>query len=130
MKVAIEGLGANKSKKAITRTGKAMGVLSKVVDSFDYEAGVTVPSGKHSVKTMEKDIKIITERLMECDAFNPQTKLHHKSFRHLKSNMIKTLEEDVFKDWMVERFAIDLQRVPIPMESDLDSDSDEEQPLD
>ena len=49
VKVAIEGLGANKSKKAITRTGKAMGVLIKVVDSFDYEAGVTVPSGKHSV---------------------------------------------------------------------------------
>ena len=49
------------------------------------------------MKTMEKDIKIITEWLMECDAFNPQTKLHHKSFRHLKSNLIKTLEEDVFK---------------------------------
>jgi hypothetical protein len=49
VKLAIEG-----AKKAIIRTGRAIGVLTKAVDSFDHGAGVPVPSGKHYTKTMEK----------------------------------------------------------------------------
>lgn len=48
VKVAVEELGANKSKKVITRAGKAIGILSKITDSFDKSVNVAVPSGKHS----------------------------------------------------------------------------------
>ena len=34
-KVAIEGLGVNKSEKAITRVGKAIGTMTRTLDKFD-----------------------------------------------------------------------------------------------
>ena len=123
VKTAIEGLGSNKSKTGITRAGKAIGVLKEVTESYDKEAGVTVPSGKHSRKSMEKDIALITQQLMECDVFDPETKATHNSFLHLKTNLIKTLDESALKEWMVERFSLSLHPLPIIIESD-DEDSD------
>ena len=35
VKIEIEGLGANKSKKVITRSGKAIGVVTKAVETLD-----------------------------------------------------------------------------------------------
>ena len=35
VKIEIEGLGANKSKKAITRSGKAIGVVTKAVETLN-----------------------------------------------------------------------------------------------
>lgn len=123
VKVAIEGLGANKSKKGITRAAKAIGVLSKVMDSFDEAVSVSVPGNKHAKKSMDKDIEIIVGQLMECEVFNSKTQSSHSSFRQLKTNLIKTLNEKVLKEWMVERFAQHLQPPPINIESD-DSDND------
>ena len=109
VKVAIDGLGANKSKKAIGRVAKAMGVLSETTKSFDSTVGITAPSGKHSDPKTAKDLKRITTQLLECAIFNPQTQDIHSSFPHLKKNLIRTLEEQQLKDWMAERFSILLQ---------------------
>ena len=40
VKIAIEGLGANKSENAIKRTAKAVGVLSKALESYDAALGI------------------------------------------------------------------------------------------
>ena len=58
VKVAIDGLGANKSKKAIGRVAKAMGVLSETTKSFDSKVGITAPSGKHSDPKTAKDLSV------------------------------------------------------------------------
>lgn len=109
VKVAIDGLGANKSKKAIKRAGKAaIGVLSEAMESYDIEVGIKPPSGKHSKAETSKDLEKVVNQLMECDVFVYTTKAH-SSFSQLKTNLIKTLEEDKLKDWMVERFSILLQ---------------------
>ena len=52
VKIAIEGLGANKSENAIKRTAKAVGVLSKALESYDAALGIRSTSGKHSKKVM------------------------------------------------------------------------------
>lgn len=109
VKVAIDGLGPNKSKKAIGRVGKAMGILSEATKSYDAKVGINAPSGKHSDSKVMNDIKCVTEKLLDCDIFNPQTKQSHHSFLHLKKNLIRTLNEDKLKDWMVERFSMLLQ---------------------
>ena len=67
VKVSIEGLGANKSKKAIQRVAIAMGVLSKTTGSFDDEVGVVFPSGKHSEQSQLKDVTKIVQQFLECD---------------------------------------------------------------
>lgn len=122
VKVAIEGLGANKSKKAITRVAKAIGVLTEVTDSFDEAVCVAVPSSKYSKKSMEKDIDVIVKQLMECDVFNPEKKSIHASFRYLKPNLIKTIDETTLKEWMAERLAQNLQPPSILMEESENED--------
>ena len=52
VKTAMEGLGANKANvKAMTRMGKAVGLLSHIMQSFDEETNVSQPSGKKSSQT-------------------------------------------------------------------------------
>ncbi len=41
---------------------------------------------------------------MECDVFNPSNTKAHKSFT-FHCNLIKTLEEQKLKEWMVEQFS-------------------------
>jgi L1 cell adhesion molecule like protein len=55
-KIAIDGLGANKSQKAIQRTGKAIGTLTSALDKFDMANSVAGVSGHHSVRSSEKDL--------------------------------------------------------------------------
>ena len=55
VKIAIEGLGANKSENAIKRTAKAVGVLSKALESYDAALGIRSTSGKHSKKVLIRD---------------------------------------------------------------------------
>ena len=123
MKVSIEGLGANKSEKAIGRVAKALGVLSKTTESFDSKLGLKAPGGKHSDADEKKDLAKIVSQLLENDIFNPAITTTHRSFIHLKKNLIKTLDETQLKDWMIERFAI-LVQPEISPSINIDSDDD------
>lgn len=80
-------------------------------------------SGKHSAK-MIKDLDLVVMELLEWDVFNPTNRITHASFSHLKTNPIKTLEEDKLKDCMVERFSIlvqpDFSAPPINSDSEND----------
>ena len=122
VKVAIEGLGANKTKKAIERVAKAIGVLSDTTESYSSEVGLEPPSGKHSDTQMTADLSRIIMQLLECDVFNPKTKAVHNSFTNLKTNLIKTLEEDKLKDWMVKQFSMLLQPDFTPLNIDSDNE--------
>ena len=46
-KIAIDGLGANKSQKAIKRIGKAIGTVSLSIENFDAISNVPAVSGAH-----------------------------------------------------------------------------------
>ena len=98
VKVSIEGLGANKSEKAIKRVAKAMGALSKTTESFDSEVGVASPSGKHSDESQLKDLKNIIQQLLECDSFNRTAQRYLRSFPHIKRNLLKALDEKKLKE--------------------------------
>ncbi len=75
MKTAIEGLGANKLKKAIVRAGRAVGSLTGFMNSFDKEIGVCKPSGKHSEKSRDRDlVKIVDKLLLKMDKFLIRTR--------------------------------------------------------
>lgn len=54
-KTAIKCRGANKSQKAIIRTGKAVGVLTDTVAKFDDDNKITPESGKHAAASAKKD---------------------------------------------------------------------------
>ena len=111
-------------KKAITRSGKAIGVVTKAVETLDEAIGISPRSSKHSTKGMEKDVFVITDQHRKCDVFNPGSKLRHKSFNHLKTNIIKTLDETSLKEWMVDRFSRNLEQLPILMNQEQYEDND------
>ena len=106
VKTAINGLGSNKSEKAIVRAGRAIGVLETAINSYDKEVVVSVPSGKHSVAAKMVDLEAIVKLLLESAVFEECSKKTYKSFLSLKTNLIRTLNEKDFKDWMVERFSV------------------------
>ncbi len=58
-KTSIQGLGANKSKKAIIRVGKTIGVTDNLLSNFDCENNVPPVSDNHNAKSMEKDLTTI-----------------------------------------------------------------------
>ncbi len=50
-KTAVDGLGANKTEKAIDRVGKTVGTLTETLDMYDIENHVGEESGAHTSKT-------------------------------------------------------------------------------
>ena len=57
-KMAIWGLGVNKTAKSVTRIGKSIGVLKKVLDTFDEQNSVPSVSGAHISRSSQKDLYI------------------------------------------------------------------------
>ena len=106
VKTSVEGLGPNKSKKAITRVGKSVGVLASAMESLDKELGVPVASGKHSDKKKSKDIQTIVTLLLESGVLDLSSKKTFSSFPNFKANLIKTISENKLKEWIVEKFSI------------------------
>ena len=54
---------------------------------------------------LKNDLIKISDQHMECDVFNPtKSSRHIKSFK-FRSNLIKSLEEQKLKKWMVKQFS-------------------------
>ena len=104
-KVAVDGLGANKTEKAIQRVGKAIGTMAGMIDTFDTENNVPSVSGAHSKKSSEKDLKKIVSQLVKSSVFDIWPGRKHKSFPHLKANYIRSLSEKDLKQWMLDHYA-------------------------
>ena len=104
-KVAIDGLRANKSEKAITRVGKAIGTMTSTLDNFDTINDVPEESGAHSMKSNEKDLHKVVNQLVKSRVFDIIPGRKHKSFPNIKTNYIRTLPEQGLKDWMIDHYA-------------------------
>jgi L1 cell adhesion molecule like protein len=104
-KVAIEGLGHNKSKKAIERVGKAIGTITSSLDKFDSTNNVPAESGHHSTRSSYKDLLKVVNQLVKSKVFKVRPGRKHKSFRKIQTNYISTLSEKRLKEWMVDHYA-------------------------
>ena len=104
-KTAIEGLGANKSEKAIMRVRKTVGVLEGLLNNFDSDNDVATISNAHTASSMVKDLNIVIKELQELQAFKPMSDKVHRSFKSLSTNLIRTLDEKTLKEWMVKNMA-------------------------
>ena len=103
-KTAIEGLGANKSKKAILCTGKAIGILKDTLDKFDKDNNVPSDRGAHAVKSAKKDLTKIIKQLASSKVFKIIPGRKHKSFRTLKTNLIRTLNRKELTEWILDHY--------------------------
>lgn len=79
-KVEVEGLGANKTEKAITRVGKAIGTMSGSLENFDTVDNVPGVSGAHSCQSSSKDFHKVVKQLVKSEVFSVKPGRKHKSF--------------------------------------------------
>ena len=78
---AISGLGANLTKKSISRSAKCLRTVLEVCDNFDSANGVSKPSGKHSQASLEKDVNsMVTELHLQSKVFEEIPGRKHNSF--------------------------------------------------
>ena len=71
-KLALEGLGAKKTEKTITRVGKAIGTM---IDTFDTVDNVPSVSGAHSKKSSEKHLNKIFGQLVKSGQVRQKTEI-------------------------------------------------------
>ena len=102
-KSAIHFLGSNKSEKAITRVGRAIGTLSPVLDNFDEVNQVTISCSGQRKPKAQKDIEVIVNELVKAECFVMQEKARkHARFPHPR-NVLHAKNRGQLVDWMIIR---------------------------
>lgn len=101
-KDALYGLGANKTPKAITHFGKAIGTMKSIVDNYDETTTVTAPSGQHSVPSFQKDQDMIVQDLPSAKIFDEIPGRSHPCFPNLHSSIISQANYEQLKQWISE----------------------------
>jgi L1 cell adhesion molecule like protein len=100
-KMALNHLGANKSDKAIKRTGLIIGVLETVLSNYDAVTGVSETSGQHKKASIDKDIKLILEELhTRTKVFEFTSNRCHSHFKNQTINVIGNIDQKALRKWM------------------------------
>ena len=60
-KMAIRGLGANKTPKSVIRVGKSIRVLKQALDMFDEQNSVASVSGAHTSRSSQSS-QVLSQR--------------------------------------------------------------------
>ena len=118
LKTAISGLGANVTKKSISRSAKCLRTVLEVCDNFDSANNVSKPSGKHSHASLEKDMNLMVSELhLQSKVFKEIPGRKHKSFPNICRNLFATVDWNSLEEWFQKHKALFME---IHMEEDQD----------
>ena len=101
-KGAITGLGANKSKRSITRVAEALGTITPVLANYDSQNNVADVSGLHNAPPQEKDVRKVANQLLLSDVFSIKPRRKHKSFSKVRDVLHHEKRSDL-SEWMEDR---------------------------
>ena len=104
VKQSIKTLGPNKTEKAITRIGRAIGTVAPVLQVFDQENSVAKPSGAHHIAGYERDRNIIVSELIKSKVFTTIPGRMHSAFPNPR-NILHAKEKRDVLTWMIERLS-------------------------
>ena len=102
-KDAVAHLGANKTG-AIVRIGKVVDVISNTLSNFDKVTGVSYVSGEHTRRSDTGDLKMVVEELLKSKVFDCIPNRKHRSFKLLRSNVFRSINQKKFNSWMTDNF--------------------------
>ncbi len=98
IKMSLNGLGANKTPKAITTAGRVLGLLGPIMDTFDAETTVGNTSGNHRIASMDTDLSLLLKELSTSfkeipgrahfSFPKPRHPLYEKSFDAIKAYIV------------------------------------------
>ena len=100
-KRCVKALGANKTEAAIQRATKALGTIVPVLNQFDTENSVSIPSGAHKRASAEKDILILITELLNFEVFDKIPGRKHKSFSTI--NILHKNSHNELYEWINKR---------------------------
>ena len=98
-KEAIKGLGANKTPKAISRIGNAMGPMYSILDNFDRSVLKATAQGRHKVPNADKDVHKVICQLQEV--LKEHKTRYHSCFPKFKM-LCHQFDKTKLKKWTVE----------------------------
>ena len=67
---AVLTLGANKTKTALQRVGRCVGVLHSLMSQYDIDTKMAHLSGRHSFSSADKDRRILIKELIDTNVFS------------------------------------------------------------
>ena len=79
--------------------------VTKVLKEIVNKLLLPATSGSHSTRSVTKVLKEIVNILQQQHVFQKAQGRKHKSFKNLKTNLIRTIDEHNLKEWMTEHFA-------------------------
>ena len=104
VKEAIRNLGANKTEKAITRIGRAIGSIAPVLQQFGQKNALAPTSGAHRMVRFEKYRNIIVRERVKYGVFDTVSGRKHNAFTNPR-HVLHAKEGTNLLKWMVERLS-------------------------
>ena len=102
-KDAVKNLGANKTEKAISHVGRALGTIAPVLSKFDDENFKT-PSGMHKIASYERDRKVVMKEFAHANVFSTVSDRARPSFPRPHNVLHAKTKQDVVS-WMTKRLS-------------------------
>ena len=98
-KMPLKTFGGNKTKRAIERVGKRIGMLSPLLHQFDQEHGLKPISGAHHRANLQKDLGVIVAEFMKVDIFSIQADRKYPTFQSPRDLLHVKSDSDVLIGW-------------------------------
>ena len=99
-KVLINGMGANKTQKAVQRATSSVGGVQCICHSYDKCSNVTPNFTAHSRKTALGDELCMVQDLKNLQPFKAITGKCHASFSDIKSSPTLSIDWPAFHQWL------------------------------
>ena len=109
-----------KHQNAIDRASRAAGGVRQIVENFDENILLAKQSSQHTHRSTESDEVIILSALRDTNTCTHSLGRKHKSFPHIDSDNLKSLNEDDFERWLSRHKGNIL--LGAPLEQDQDDD--------
>ena len=99
-KVLINGMGANKTQKAVQRVTCSVGGVQSICQSYDRNSGVTPNSTAHSRNTAKVDELCMVQDLKNLQPFKAVPGRCHATFSNIKSSPTLSIDWPAFYQWL------------------------------
>ena len=105
VKNAVRGLGANKSEKAIIRTGKCVDTIAELLTKFDEDQGVKSTSNYHSTVSEAQDLELLLNELgAHVNPFMQIPNRHHNNIKVPKTTLLQQVDPEKFSSWLDQKW--------------------------
>ena len=71
-----------------------------ILHSFDQSFGIHKPSGKHTRLSVQEDVKILVDQLLEVGLYDKKPGRKQNCFPEMKHNILDEIDSDKLKLWV------------------------------